>query len=62
MIYKNKSGIVKSTFTQFSYKVDKKLTCNEGGIYVIQGACSDQYTGKTIIMGTGELNFSRKVN
>ena len=53
----NKSGIVKSTFTEFSYKVDKKLTCNEGGIYVIQGACSDQYTGRT-----GELNISRKVN
>ena len=59
----NKSGIVKSTFTEFSYKVDKKLTCNEGRIYVIQGACSDQYTGRTINYGKkGELNISRKVN
>ena len=56
----NKSGIVKSTFTEFSYKVDKKLTCNEGGIYVIQGACSDQYTGRTINYGNRGIEHFKK--
>ena len=56
----NKSGIVKSTFTEFSDKVDKKLTCNEGGIYVIQGACSDQYTGRTINYGNRGIEHFKK--
>ena len=44
----NKSGIV------------KKLTCNEGGIYVIQGACSDQYTGRTINYGNRGIEHFKK--
>ena len=56
----NKSGIVKSTFTEIAYKVDKELTCNEGGIYVIQGACSDQYTGRTINYGNRGIEHFKK--
>ena len=41
----SKSGIVKSVLKDTTYKVDK------GGIYVIQGICTGQYTGKTINFG-----------
>lgn len=47
----SKSGIVKSVLKDTTYKVDKELSCNEGGIYVIQGICTGQYTGKTINFG-----------
>ena len=33
------------------YKVEKNLSCNEGGIYVAEGACTNQYTGKTVLFG-----------
>ena len=47
----DKSGVLKSSVTGMEYKVNSNLTCNEGGIYVIKGACSGQYTGKTIHNG-----------
>ena len=47
----NKSGEVTSTVTGISYKVDKDLTCNNGGIYVVKGICNGQYSGKTIHYG-----------
>ena len=47
----SKSGVVKSVLKDTSYKVDKAISCNEGGIYIIQGVCSGQYTGKTINFG-----------
>ena len=47
----NKSGVVKSSVTNIEYKVDKDLTCNEGGIYIVSAICSGQYTGKTIHFG-----------
>ena len=40
-------GSIKSKVTNLSYKVDSKLTCNNAGIYVVSGACGEQYTGKT---------------
>ena len=51
----NKSGIVKSTFLM----VDKKLTCNEE--YMLFKVLTN-IQGELAIMGTGELNISRKVN
>ena len=47
----SKSGVVKSVLKDTSYKVDKTISCNEGGIYIIQGVCSGQYTGETINFG-----------
>ena len=47
----NKSGTVKSVVTGTEYKVEKNLTCNDGGIYIAQGACTNQYTGKTVSFG-----------
>ena len=47
----NKSGLVKSSVTNKEYKVDKDLTCNEGGVYIVSANCSGQYTGKTVHFG-----------
>jgi len=47
----NKSGVVKSVLKENEYKVERGLTCNQGGIYVLQGACTSQYTGKTVLFG-----------
>jgi len=48
----NKSGNLKSSVTGAEYKVNAQLTCTQGGIYVINGKCSGQYTGKTIHNGS----------
>ena len=56
----NKSGKVVSTVTNTEYKVDKNLTCANGGIYVITGKCNGQYSGKTIHYGIrGDEHFLR---
>ena len=47
----NKSGFLKSTVTGTEYRINSNLTCNEGGIYVINAQCNGQYTGKTINNG-----------
>ena len=46
---RNLDGEVSSTVTGKSYKITKNLTCANGGIYVINGVCKDQYTGKTTV-------------
>ena len=51
----NTSGLVKSSLTKREYNVDKNLTCNDGGIYVISGICTGQYTGKTIHFGNRNM-------
>ena len=40
---------VSSTTTGSIYPIDQNLSCTDGGIYVITGACKSQYTGKTVI-------------
>ena len=45
------SGIVQSTVGKTHYRVGRELNCNDGGIYVVTGACSSQYTGKTVHFG-----------
>ena len=47
----NISGNIGSTVTGTNYKVDKKLTCTNGGIYIITGKCKGQYCGKSINFG-----------
>ena len=47
----NKSGLLRSTVTGTEYRINNNLTCNEGGIYVINAKCNGQYTGKTISNG-----------
>ena len=47
----NKSGLITSTVTGESYPTNGKLGCVNGGIYVVNGCCSEQYTGKTIHFG-----------
>ena len=47
----NKSGVLKCSVTGTEYKINGNLTCNEGGIYVVTGVCSSQYTGKTVHFG-----------
>ena len=49
---KNVSGSIKSCTTELSYKIPNNITCNNGGIYVVNGACSRQYTGKTTCFGS----------
>ena len=46
---RNLEGKVSSTVTGKSYTITKNLTCANGGIYVIDGECKDQYTGKTTV-------------
>jgi len=46
-VMKNSDSMVTSNITSNSYKTDKRLNCNDGGIYVITGGCGQQYTGKT---------------
>ena len=41
------TGIVTSSITNKSYKVNKTLNCNDGGIYVVTVGCEQQYSGKT---------------
>ena len=45
-MYKGNS-LITSTITNLSSKTDKRLNCNNGGIYVVTGGCDQQYTGKT---------------
>ena len=46
-----KSGEVVSSVTGIKFNVDKDLSCNNGGIYVVKGNCNNQYSGKTIHFG-----------
>ena len=42
-------NLVQSTTTGASYPVsNQNLSCSDGGIYVVTGACKSQYTGKTV--------------
>ena len=45
----NSEGAVTSTVTGKSYRIPTNLTCQNGGIYIFDGKCSDQYTGKTTV-------------
>ena len=47
----NDTGVIKSNVTGTLFKIETNLNCGNGGIYVINGACSAQYTGKTIHFG-----------
>ena len=40
---------MKSTVTGKSYRIPKNLNCCNGGIYVFEGPCEDQYSGKTTV-------------
>ena len=48
----DKSGEVVSSVTGIKYNVERNLSCNNGGIYVVKGSCNSQYSGKTIHFGT----------
>lgn len=48
----DKSGEVVSSVTGIKYTIEKNLSCNNGGIYVVKGGCNSQYSGKTIHFGT----------
>ena len=57
----NAQGTVSSTITGVSYKIPRNLTCVNGGIYVYEGPCKDQYTGKTTVyFGTRTDEHLRK--
>ena len=56
----NKSGVVKSVLKGNEYKVERGLTCNDGGIYVIEGACTGQYSGKTVVFGNRSFEHFKK--
>ena len=47
----DKTGFVTSNVTGLKHDVNQSLTCQNGGIYVINGVCSEQYTGKTVNFG-----------
>ena len=44
---------VVSTVNGHIYPIDTNINCEQGGIYVVEGACHEQYTGKTV-------NFSNR--
>ena len=46
---------VTSTTTGSTYPINQNLSCSDGGIYVVTGACKSQYTGKTV-------DFSKRIN
>ena len=46
---RNEDGVVNSNVTGKSYRIASNLTCQNGGIYVFEGVCMDQYTGKTTV-------------
>ena len=45
---------ITSTVNGYSYPIDTNINCENGGIYMIQGACKTQYTGKTV-------DFSKRI-
>ena len=49
------SGEIKSTVSGEKFFVDESINCGNGGIYVVDGACGSQYTGKTVC-------FSKRLN
>ncbi len=38
-----------SKVTGDSYRIDKRMTCNNSGIYLVTCKCKEQYTGKTTV-------------
>ena len=42
------SGEIESKVTNSKFPVDSNMNCENGGIYAATGACSSQYTGKTV--------------
>ena len=57
----NKSGVVKSCVTGTEYRVSTNLTCNNGGIYVINGKCSVNTLEKLLIIEIMLLPFQYKL-
>ena len=47
----NRSGTVTSSSNGRNFRCDSNLSCRNGGIYVVEGKCSAQYTGKTVHFG-----------
>ena len=45
----NKEGVVRSNTTGKAYTIPRNLSCLNGGIYVYDGPCKDQYSGKTTV-------------
>ena len=46
---RNTDGVVCSNVTGKSYQIARNISCQNGGIYVYEGDCADQYTGKTTV-------------
>ena len=46
---RNTDGKVCSNVTGKSYQIARNISCQNGGIYVFDGDCADQYTGKTTV-------------
>ena len=46
---RNTDGVVCSSVTGKSYQIARNISCKNGGIYVFEGECVDQYTGKTTV-------------
>ena len=44
-------NFVRSNVTGARYHIDSNVNCDNGGIYVVQGACNEHYTGKTVRFG-----------
>ena len=57
----NDTRVVRNNVTGRLFKVDKNLSCRDGGIYVIDTTCTAQYTGKTIHYGYVLTNTFNKV-
>ena len=48
---RSEQTFVSSSITGRRYGIDTNLNCDNGGIYVVQGSCNVQYTGKTVKFG-----------
>ena len=56
----SKVRIIKSSLKDTEFKVERGLTCNQGGIYLFEGVCRSQYTGKTVSFGNRSIDHFRR--
>ena len=58
---RNNDGVVTSKVTGKSFQISRNISCRNGGIYVYEGACVDQYSGKTTVpFGTRMVEHIRR--
>ena len=58
---RNSESLIRSTTTGKTYQTARNISCRNGGIYIFEGDCVDQYTGKTTVeFGTRTLEHVQR--